>query len=728
MSLRHRSLVVIVAGMLTGAGTASAWTTHVPDTPQDSTAFALAADAAGDVVAVGRAVNALGGDDGIAVKLGSADGALLWQVTISGTVPVGGGSEDDPTEIMRAVATAPNGDAIVAGRVVNDGTDADLLVTRLGGTDGTAGWTVPVDGGAALGDDGQAVAVDGAGDVLVTGALTEAGTTFARTAVLKLAGGDGTEQWRALLDGDAGIGRAIGVDASNDVLVAGDVAESIVVTRRASADGGEVWRTDLVGAPGNATGRGLAVVSDGGVVVAGRLFDVTRGPDFTVVALDASGVERWRRQLDGTAVGTDDADEAFAVTIDADGDVVAAGRLSNTGTNDDLVVAKLAGDTGIELWRAEIDGGNSRADEARAVVVDLAGHVVVTGSIRNQGSGRDFIVASLDGATGAERWRHVIDGTSGQADVAFALVRDALGDVVASGRMRNTGSTGSFTVLKRAADTGGDFPCGNGVEDGEEACDDGNLALGDGCRPDCTVEVCGDGIQDPAEGCDDGNVLDGDCCSPACTVDADALPCEDGSLCTTGDVCAGAVCVPGTATVCTPVNDCQESACDPATGLCVDRAKPNGRACSDDDACTIPDVCDDGFCQSGSVLTCDDYEPCTADSCDAASGCVHAPYESYGSVSCAFDHVRIATFCFEGLPRVLQKLVDRSEAAVEKASGAAKVKKSRTQLKRARSLAEKARRKIGRQDLNAACKTALDSVLNQVSTRAATLRDALRPE
>ena len=60
-------------------------------------------------------------------------------------------------------------------------------------------------------------------------------------------------------------------------------------------------------------------------------------------------------------------------------------------------------------------------------------------------------------------------------------------------------------------------PCGNGVVDHGEACDDGNTAVGDGCRPTCTIERCGDGIVDPQEQCDDGNQDDGDGCGANCT-------------------------------------------------------------------------------------------------------------------------------------------------------------------------------------------------------------------
>jgi len=55
-------------------------------------------------------------------------------------------------------------------------------------------------------------------------------------------------------------------------------------------------------------------------------------------------------------------------------------------------------------------------------------------------------------------------------------------------------------------------PCGNGIADHGEPCDDGNQESGDGCRPTCAIERCGDGIVDPAEDCDDANLVAGDGC------------------------------------------------------------------------------------------------------------------------------------------------------------------------------------------------------------------------
>ena len=111
--------------------------------------------------------------------------------------------------------------------------------------------------------------------------------------------------------------------------------------------------------------------------------------------------------------------------------------------------------------------------------------------------------------------------------------------------------------------------CGNGIKTAGEQCDDGNQILGDGCRPNCTKETCGDGILDPGEECDDGNGMDGDCCSSLCTFEPSGSPChDDGNVCT-DDVCNGA-------------------------GVCQHLA--NSASCTDHDLCTTGDTCVGGVC------------------------------------------------------------------------------------------------------------------------------------
>jgi cysteine-rich repeat protein len=74
--------------------------------------------------------------------------------------------------------------------------------------------------------------------------------------------------------------------------------------------------------------------------------------------------------------------------------------------------------------------------------------------------------------------------------------------------------------------------CGDGVQEGFELCDDGNVIGGDGCTATCVNEECGDAILTPDEECDDGNLDDGDGCDSNCTTTA----CGNGIL-TAGEAC-----------------------------------------------------------------------------------------------------------------------------------------------------------------------------------------------
>ena len=70
----------------------------------------------------------------------------------------------------------------------------------------------------------------------------------------------------------------------------------------------------------------------------------------------------------------------------------------------------------------------------------------------------------------------------------------------------------------------GSSVCGNGIIEGTEECDEGDVVGGDGCDEDCLLEYCGNGRDDAGETCDDGNQVSGDGCSAACKQEV----CGDG--------------------------------------------------------------------------------------------------------------------------------------------------------------------------------------------------------
>ena len=164
-------------------------------------------------------------------------------------------------------------------------------------------------------------------------------------------------------------------------------------------------------------------------------------------------------------------------------------------------------------------------------------------------------------------------------------------------------------------------------------CDDENPCTQDSCEPDVGC-LYGDLDDVP---CDDGDpcTVDdictaGECASGEdicqCEVDEDCEEFDDADLCNGMMSCVAAKCVvnPDTVVSCEPVaNPCQENQCKPATGLCELVELAAGTPCDDEDECTENDVCFGGECQSVEV-DCDDDNPCTADSCGGAVGCVYA--------------------------------------------------------------------------------------------------------
>ncbi|MCH8241234.1 MAG: hypothetical protein IH897_01330 [Planctomycetes bacterium] len=155
--------------------------------------------------------------------------------------------------------------------------------------------------------------------------------------------------------------------------------------------------------------------------------------------------------------------------------------------------------------------------------------------------------------------------------------------------------------------------CPSGICDpGEDKCS---------CPDDCGAPVCGDDVCE----CDENQ---SNCCQD----------CGCASLCETCNAATGS-CEP---VVCTNMLDeCNNAACDPATGLCtVPDPKPLSTECeADGDLCT-PDHCDGaGNCvPDGPPVTCTNMlDECNNAACDPATGLCTVPVPKPLSTTCEAD-------------------------------------------------------------------------------------------
>ncbi|MCB9738911.1 MAG: hypothetical protein H6747_06555 [Deltaproteobacteria bacterium] len=155
----------------------------------------------------------------------------------------------------------------------------------------------------------------------------------------------------------------------------------------------------------------------------------------------------------------------------------------------------------------------------------------------------------------------------------------------------------------------------------------------------CSIGVCSAGVcSSSAKSCDDGNPCTDDSCNAASGCVHTAL---DAVLCGSGGYCMAKSCVPQ---VCAPGSkQCKGDAvqiCDAlgSTWLSGEDCAALGGSCG-------VGTCSDGVCKSAGV-DCDDANPCTVDSCSAASGCVHAAQTGVG---CGTGKVCSAGTCVDQL-------------------------------------------------------------------------------
>jgi uncharacterized delta-60 repeat protein len=418
-------------------------------------ALAVTVDGWGNVIAAGRTANTGTGGDFTVIKFDGVSGAELWRQVINGTGIA-------PFDVALAVAVDGNGDVIAAGSTQHIGNPADFTVVKFDGVSGAELWRQVINGtGIAPIDEARTVIVDSAGDVVAAGFITNIGTGSDFFTVIKFDGTSGAELWRQEINGTAGFGNvanAVAVDAAGNVVAAGRTANTgtlhdFTVIKFDGASGAELWRQIFDGGGGTENrideARAVTVDAAGDVLAAGSIrrandFRDLRA-DFIVVKFDGgSGSELWRQVFD--TIVANSVDVANATAVDGAGNVLAAGFIG--GFVSDFIVVKFDGGSGSELWRQVINSIANASDQANAVATDAAGGVVAAGFTENSGTGRDFTVVKFDGVSGAELWRQVINGTANASDQANGVAVDGAGDVVAAGFTENSATGRDFTVVK----------------------------------------------------------------------------------------------------------------------------------------------------------------------------------------------------------------------------------------------------------------------------------------
>lgn len=405
-------------------------------------AYAVAMDPAGNIVVTGYSTGAGTGKDYKTIKYTSS-GTILWEASFNG--PINGG------DYSNALAIDNAGNIYVTGRVDYGTTSADIVTIKYNSA-GVQQWFAVFNGTANLFDEGKTIKVLSDGSVIIGGktASTGVGSDF---ITIKY-NANGTEAWRSVYNGTANTDDfvvGLDFDASGNIYVggcsigAGSGTDFMVLKYNSS--GVLQWNKRYNGA-GNGGDAVVGIKVDGeNNIVASGFTDMgsAQGFNFLTLKYDPNGNKLWEKQYDGTSHFND---ISTAMTIDAMNNIYITGVTTQViGTIPDSNYATIKYDKdGNQIWTTFYNGPNNSVDISRSIFVDGDLNVYVSGS--SKGSGSDDYATLKYNSSGVTQWVMTYNGTGNSNDYSSSIIADDDGNAFVTGRSIGSGSDYDYVTLK----------------------------------------------------------------------------------------------------------------------------------------------------------------------------------------------------------------------------------------------------------------------------------------
>jgi len=396
-------------------------------------ARALAVDDAGNVYVTGVSQSDRGNgirEDYATIKY-DGNGNELWAARYGGP---GGGDNT-----ANALAVDGEGNVYVTGRSISEKGYLDFATIKYG-SNGNELWVARYDGPGHNVDDAEALTVDASGNVYITG-NSRGIKGHDDYATIKY-DSNGNQLWVARYDD--GSSTALAVDNVGNVYVtgfsrAGD--DLHYATIKYDSNGNQLWASTY-NAPegGQDIAYALAVDNMGNVCVTGR--SISANYDYATVKYDSQGKELWVARYNGPA---DRGDQATSLDFDADRNVYVTGRSDNENRNRDYTTLKYDAN-GKLLWEARYTGPDNGDNMAAALAVDDSGNAFVTGQSQGDASGWDYATVKYD-SKGKQLWSARYNGPGNSLDRATSLAIDSEGNIYVTG---NSGGTAGIPITTQS--------------------------------------------------------------------------------------------------------------------------------------------------------------------------------------------------------------------------------------------------------------------------------------
>jgi uncharacterized delta-60 repeat protein len=349
------------------------------------------------------------------------------------------------------IAVEGSGNVYVTGWSTGSGTDYDYATIKYN-ADGVEQWVQRYNGPGNGYDEAFCIAVEGSGNVYVTGWSTGSGTNF-DYATIKYSE-SGVQQWVQRYNAPGNgwdEAHSLTLDNSGNVFVTGlcygsGTSDYDYATIKYNSSGVQQWVQRYNG-PGNGWDEAysLAVDGSGNVYVTGCSYGSGTYYDYATIKYNSSGVQQWVQRYNGPG---NSADYAYSLAVDGSGNVYITGYSVGSGTNFDYSTIKYNAD-GVQQWVQRYNGPGNSADYATSLAVDGSGNVYVTGWSVGNGTGEDYATIKYN-TNGVQQWVQRYNGPGYGDDEANFIAVDVTGNVYVTGYSHGSGIMNYATIKYNA--------------------------------------------------------------------------------------------------------------------------------------------------------------------------------------------------------------------------------------------------------------------------------------